>query len=90
MLRSRSRDGATGAVEQTIPIPEIPNGSFEFGLYGAAVNGDGDFWATQLDIGYLVNVRLSDFTYDYWMVPEVAYGMTVDHAGRPPRTTATS
>jgi hypothetical protein len=75
-------DGATGAVEQTVPIPEIPNGAYEFGLYGAAVDGAGNMWASQLDVGYLVNVRLDDFTYDYWPVPEVAYGMTVDHLGR--------
>jgi hypothetical protein len=76
-------DGETGEVQQVVPIPEIPNGSFGFGLYGAAVDGAGNFWATQLDIGYLVHVRLEDFTYDYWQVPEVAYGMTVDHEGRP-------
>jgi hypothetical protein len=75
-------DGATGNVEQVVPIPEIPNGAYEFGLYGAAVDGAGNLWASQLDIGYLVNVSLEDFTYGYWQVPEVAYGMTVDHLGR--------
>lgn len=76
-------NGQTGAVEQVVPIPEIPNGAYEFGLYGAAVDGDGNMWASQLDMGYLVNVRLEDFMHDYWPVPEVAYGMTVDFEGRP-------
>ena len=76
-------DGETGDVEQLIPIPEIPNGAYDFGLYGAAVDGDGNMWASQLDVGYLVRVSLEDFSHDSWPMPEVGYGMTVDHLGRP-------
>jgi hypothetical protein len=76
-------DGETGVVTQTIPIPEVPNGAYEFGIYGAAVDGDGNFWGSQLDVGHLVRVNFDDLVHDSWPMPVVGYGMTVDHLGRP-------
>ena len=76
-------DGETGVVVETVELTDVPNGSNEFGLYGAAVDGDGNFWASQLDVGSLVRVKLSDLSYDVWPMPVVGYGMTVDSMGRP-------
>lgn len=76
-------DGETGVVLDTVPLPDVPNGSNEFGLYGGAVDGEGNFWASQLDVGHLVRVRLSDLVADAWPMPTVGYGMTVDAMGRP-------
>ncbi len=76
-------DGETGVVVDTVAVPDVPNGAFNFGLYGGAVDGDGNFWASQLDVGELVRVKLSDLSVDHWPMPVVGYGMTVDAQGRP-------
>ncbi len=76
-------DGETGDIEQTIPIPELPVGSF--GAYGGAVNGDGDFWITTYDQPPQL-ARIDRNTFDYEIVtgPSIhSYGMTVDSKGRP-------
>jgi hypothetical protein len=74
-------DGETGVVEQTIPIPGVaPN---FYGIYGAAVDNEGNFWGSQLGIGALVRVDIDDFTVQTWPMNQSGYGMTVDHEGRP-------
>jgi hypothetical protein len=74
-------DGETGVVEQTIPIPGVaPN---FYGIYGAAVDSDGNFWGSQLGQGSLVRVKLSDFSVTVWPMNQPGYGMTVDSKGRP-------
>jgi hypothetical protein len=76
-------DGETGDIEQTIPIPELPVGSF--GAYGGAVNGDGDFWITTYDQPpQLARIDRNTFDYEIVQGPSIhSYGMTVDSKGRP-------
>jgi streptogramin lyase len=84
-------DGETGVVVETVPLAGLPNTGFlGFGLYGGAVDGEGNFWASQLGDasggsppGSLVRVRLSDLELSHWESPIPAYGMTVDGQGRP-------
>jgi hypothetical protein len=74
-------DGATGDVEQTVHVPEV---QFDgFGIYGAAVDGEGNFWGSQLGQSgkYLVFVDRETFQYRVWPQPVAAYGMTVDSEG---------
>jgi hypothetical protein len=74
-------NGETGAVEQTVNIPEL---QFDgFGIYGAAVDGEGNFWGSQLGQSgkYLVFVDRETFQYKVWPQPIAAYGMTVDSEG---------
>ncbi len=72
-------DGETGVVEETIPIPGV-NASF-YGIYGAAVDSDGNFWGSQLGQGTLVNVDLQTFQISTWPMAASGYGMTVDADG---------
>jgi hypothetical protein len=79
-------NGETGAVEATIPVPELQIGYF--GPYGAAFDTEGNFWF--VDSGNdgptqeLVRVTTSDNTYDIWTTPAIhPYGFTVDTKGRP-------
>lgn len=73
-------DGETGMVEETIPVPGVAP-SF-FGIYGAAVDANGDFWGSQLGQGTLVNIALSDLQLRTWPMAASGYGMTVDHTGQ--------
>ena len=72
-------DGETGTVEQTVPIPGVTSGFY--GIYGAAVDADGNFWGSQLGSGQLVRVDLGDFSVQTWPMNQSGYGMTVDHEG---------
>ena len=73
-------DGETGVVEQTVPIPGVaPN---FYGIYGAAVDADGNFWGSQLSQGSLVYVDLQTLQVKVWAMPTSGYGMTVDHLGK--------
>ncbi len=72
-------DGDTGVVEETIPIPGVSAGFF--GIYGAAVDSEGNFWGSQLGGGTLVNVNLQTLAIDTWPTPAGGYGMTVDQDG---------
>jgi hypothetical protein len=74
-------DGETGVVEQTIPIPGVA--ASYYGIYGAAVDSEGNFWGSQLGLGSLVRVKLSDFSVSVWPMNQSGYGMTVDSKGRP-------
>ena len=72
-------DGETGEVEQTIPVPGVsPN---YFGIYGAAVDADGNFWGSMLGQATLVNISLADFSLQTWPMGASGYGMTVDSQG---------
>jgi len=74
-------DGETGVVEQVVPIPGVtPN---FYGIYGAAVDNEGNFWGSQLGIGALVRVDIDDFSVQTWPMQNSGYGMTVDGEGRP-------
>jgi len=73
-------DGETGVVEETIDVPEVPNDGF--GIYGGAVDAEGNFWGTQLGGGTMVRVDRETFEYETWPANYGGYGMTVDENGR--------
>lgn len=80
-------DGETGVLIDSVIIEGLGTGYLGMGLYGGAVDGDGDFWGNQLgdpagDFGSLVRVKLSDMAFDTWPSPIPGYGMTVDGMGR--------
>jgi hypothetical protein len=80
-------DGDTGAVEQTIDIPDFnAGGMFGLGPYGAAVDADGNLYFTPNTIGqsnmHLARVDRVTFEATLWTLPVHTYGITVDHAGR--------
>ena len=70
----------SGTIEDTIPIPGV-NAGF-YGIYGAAVDTEGNFWGSQLSIGSLVRVDRGSFDYEVWPMALSGYGMTVDHLGQ--------
>jgi hypothetical protein len=73
-------DGETGVVESTIPVPGVaPN---FYGIYGGAVDADGNFWGSQLGQGQLIRVQLADLALNTWPMATSGYGMTVDHLGQ--------
>jgi len=72
-------DGDTGAVIDSVSIAGLQNDFF--GLYGGAVDGDGNFWASTLGSGNrLVRVDADTMDYEVWNTPVGPhwYGMTVD------------
>ena len=79
-------DGDDGSTKEMIQVPTGGAGlqaSF-YGIYGAAVDGNGDMWGSQLgSSGKLIRVNREDMTYDIWDTPNDAswYGMTVDEDG---------
>ncbi len=77
-------NGDTGAVEETLPMPDVPIGYF--GAYGAAVNQEGDLWFVIYDVvpSHLVHVDFETLQYEKYVVPPgiCPYGFTVDSKGR--------
>lgn len=72
-------DGETGAEEERVLIPEV---TYDFyGIYGAAVDGLGNFWGSNLGGGKLVYVDHETFQHSSWDIPISGYGMTVDSDG---------
>jgi hypothetical protein len=80
-------DGNDGTTKEMVAVPTGGNGltSDFYGIYGGAVDGNGDFWGSQLgSTGRLVRVNRADMTYDVFVPPQVGahwYGMTVDSDG---------
>jgi len=72
-------DGETGVVEQTIPTG-FP--SDNYGIYGGAVDSQGNFWGSMLSGQRLIRVDRNDFSVQSWDAPS-GYGMTVDPNDRP-------
>ena len=76
-------NGETGVVEETVVIPNVIGWA---GLYGGAVDGEGDFWTVDHNwngASTLVRVDGDQFTYDTWPVTgDVHYGLAVDVEGR--------
>lgn len=72
-------DGDTGVIEETIPIPGV-NASY-FGIYGAAVDSEGNFWGSQLGQGTLVHVDRQTLAVETWPMITGGYGMSVDQEG---------
>jgi streptogramin lyase len=79
-------DGDDGSTKEMVAVPTGGNGlqaSF-YGIYGGAVDGNGDFWGSQLgSSGRLIRVNRDDMSYDIWDTPNNGswYGMTVDSEG---------
>ncbi len=79
-------DGQTGAIEQTLAIPDF-NG-FQFGAYGGAVDGEGNFWFSSFNLSggsQLARIDRQTLAVEIYDAPEgqLSYGITVDHLGRP-------
>ncbi|MCA9699946.1 MAG: hypothetical protein KC431_20645 [Myxococcales bacterium] len=81
-------DGDDGMVKEMINVPVgggfgQANSDF-YGVYGGAVDGDGNFWGSQLGTsGKLIKVYREDMTYEVYDTPSGPhwYGMTVDSDG---------
>lgn len=72
-------DGDTGVVIDQVQIPGLMNDFY--GMYGGAVDGDGNFWASTLGSGNrLIRVEMGSMDYEVWNTPVGPhwYGMTVD------------
>jgi hypothetical protein len=72
-------DGDTGVIEETIPIPGVAANFY--GIYGAAVDSEGNFWGSQLSQGSLVHVNRQTLAVETWPMVASGYGMTVDADG---------
>jgi hypothetical protein len=72
-------NGDTGAIEDQVDATGVQ--THVFGLYGAAVDADGNMWASELSVGQLVNVDLETMAIRQWNMPTAGYGMTVDSDG---------
>ena len=78
-------DGEAGVVVDTVEVPDLK--ADEYGLYGGAVDAEGNFWATGWATGnQLVRVDIDTMDVTVWPGPSVVatshwYGMTVDVNG---------
>ncbi len=79
-------DGATGEIEDTV---EIAGSGLEYGPYGGAVDGNGDFWAIFWQLGPLVRIDGMSLEVDRIEIPSPggdllwAYGMALEQYGNP-------
>ncbi len=78
-------DEDTGAVEDSIHIDEADfAGDDSRGLYGGAVDTDGNFWFSGWQNSRLARVGFETLEVEVVQVPgSNAYGITVDRVGRP-------
>jgi hypothetical protein len=83
-------DGDDGKIEETITVPSGGDGlsggwdGMYYGIYGAAVDGEGNFWGSQLGSeAKVIRVNRHDMTWETWSAPigHWWYGMTVDSEG---------
>jgi hypothetical protein len=79
-------DGDDGTIKEKINVPTGGNGLKEdfYGIYGGAVDPDGNFWGSQLgNGGKLIRVNRLDMSYDIFTTPPGPhwYGMSVDSDG---------
>lgn len=75
-------NGDDGTTDDMVVVNGLSS-SF-FGIYGAAVDGEGNMWGSQLGSnGRILKVDISDMTYQIWNNPASWhwYGMTVDSDG---------
>ncbi len=72
-------NGETGIVEDTVPIPNINNGYY--GIYGTAVDKEGNMWGSQLGQASLVFVHHETLQVKTWPMVASGYGMTVGSSG---------
>ncbi|PRQ08635.1 Vgb family protein [Enhygromyxa salina] len=83
-------DGDDGTTKEMISVPTGGNGlsndgnGITYGIYGGAVDGNGDFWGSQLGgNARIIRVNRADMTWQTWAAPAGPwwYGMTVDADG---------
>jgi hypothetical protein len=79
-------DGDDGSIKAAVTVPTGGGGLTKdfFGIYGGAVDGDGNFWGSQLGTnGRLIRIKRADMSYKIWNTPQGPhwYGMTVDADG---------
>ena len=79
-------DGDDGTIKEKINVPTGGNSLREdfYGIYGGAVDPDGNFWGSQLgNGGKLIRVNRVDMSYDIFTTPPGPhwYGMSVDSDG---------
>ena len=72
-------DGDDGATIDMVTIQGVQ--ASYYGIYGGAVDANGDFWGSQLGQGQLIKVNRDDMTYETWPMAAGGYGMTVDSEG---------
>jgi hypothetical protein len=72
-------EGDTGAIEAMVTIGGVK--ADQYGIYGGAVDADGNFWGSQLGLGKLVFVDHETLQDKTWDMPVSGYGMTVDSRG---------
>jgi len=72
-------NGQTGVIEDKINIPTINHGFY--GIYGAAVDAEGNMWGSQLGQGQLLFVDHETLEYKTWPMAASGYGMTVGASG---------
>ncbi len=79
-------DGSTGEIEDTV---EVPGNGLDYGPYGGAVDGNGDFWAIFWQLGPLVRIDGMSLDVERIEMPpppadmQWAYGMALDQYGNP-------
>ncbi len=71
-------NGDNGVIEATVNVVGV-NPDY-YGIYGAAVDGDGNFWGSQLGVGRLVFIDRVTLQYKLGPMALSGYGMTVDSA----------
>jgi streptogramin lyase len=72
--------GADGSIEDQVTIDNMQ--THVYGIYGMAVDTDGNVWGSELGLGQLINVNLTSMMARTWQVPQDSYGMTVDSNGK--------
>ena len=72
-------NGETGAIEKQLNVPEIVPAYY--GMYGAAVDKNGNVWASQLSQGSLLFVNKDTLEHKVWPMVAPGYGMTVGSSG---------
>jgi len=73
-------DGDDGTVVDMVTVDGLA--SDIYGIYGGAVDSEGNFWGSQLSGTRLVRVNRADMSTQVWTPPSLGgYGMTVDVDG---------
>ncbi|MBL4687240.1 MAG: hypothetical protein JKY37_21770 [Nannocystaceae bacterium] len=73
-------DGDDGTILDSVVIAGLVGD--QYGIYGGAVDSEGNFWGTQLGGSRLIKVTLANMTSQVWTPPVASgYGMTVDVDG---------
>jgi hypothetical protein len=75
-------NGDDGTIADQVVVNGLASSSY--GIYGAAADGDGNMWGSQLgSTGKIIKVDIDDMSYQIWNNPQPWhwYGMTVDSDG---------